>query len=380
MNIRPDSACRPVREHKVLARQRNQCLRLDRREHRYRRRTIQWPTRPGTGHLPAPFEGRVLHLLQRRPFPATPERVTDIGHRPLDPRFVLWFPTPGRIHQSAVMMRQFGIGPVDLRVIQIRARHPGPQIVGHQTGRDTTEERERLHMRLGPGLLVHRQHRTHEHHPRHRQHHHERPDPTPAPTHRIDPRTQIPVIDLSFLTRRRVIAQHRHLRPLVLLRKVRFHIPFQRRHRRRQTLLIAQPLPDRLLAHPSLEHRHDVIAVLLDLRPRRLPQPRVGQVREPLPHQLAPLLRRPNRTTRRQPGRYRWVHILLHRLAVQPQAGRDLALRTTCMPVDQDLGHIDHVERSPRQFWLPSPSSDGSSQLPARTTPATARPPGWGIT
>jgi IS30 family transposase len=44
---------------------------------------------------------------------------------------------------------------------------------------------------------------------------------------------------------------------------------------------------------------------------------------------------------------------IIDRLAVHAQAGRDLALRATRIPVDQDLGHIRHVERSPRHLRSP---------------------------
>jgi hypothetical protein len=60
---------------------------------------------------------------------------------------------------------QLGIRPVDLRVIQVRAVHPGAQVVGDQPGRDAAEERERRDVRLGPGPLVHDQHRPDEHVP-----------------------------------------------------------------------------------------------------------------------------------------------------------------------------------------------------------------------
>ena len=50
---------------------------------------------------------------------------------------------------------QLGISPVDLRVIQVRAVHPGLEVVGHQPGRDPAEERERLHMVFAPRLLIH---------------------------------------------------------------------------------------------------------------------------------------------------------------------------------------------------------------------------------
>ncbi|BCB84878.1 hypothetical protein Psuf_021910 [Phytohabitans suffuscus] len=69
------------------------------------------------------------------------------------------------------MLGQLRIRAVQLRVIQISAFHPGGQVVRHDPFRDTADEPERLHMRLGPRPLVHPQHRPHEHVPRVRQHH-----------------------------------------------------------------------------------------------------------------------------------------------------------------------------------------------------------------
>jgi hypothetical protein len=51
---------------------------------------------------------------------------------------------------------------------------------------------------------------------------------------------------------------------------------------------------------------------------------------------------------RHHPGLDRRGQILLHRLTVHTQTGRDLALRPARMPMDQDLCHVDHVETSPR--------------------------------
>ena len=46
---------------------------------------------------------------------------------------------------------------------------------------------------------------------------------------------------------------------------------------------------DRGHGDPGLQLRDDVIAVRLDRRPGHLPQPGIGQLREPLPRQLRPL-------------------------------------------------------------------------------------------
>jgi hypothetical protein len=47
-----------------------------------------------------------------------------------NPRFVPEPDSPGRIDQAAVVGGQLGIGPVDLRVIQIGLVHPGLEVVG----------------------------------------------------------------------------------------------------------------------------------------------------------------------------------------------------------------------------------------------------------
>jgi hypothetical protein len=49
-------------------------------------------------------------------------------------------------------------------------------------------------------------------------------------------------------------------------------------------VLVTQSLPNRLAGHPSTGHRDDTVIVPLDLRPRDLPQPGIGHVREPLSH------------------------------------------------------------------------------------------------
>ena len=104
-------------------------------------------------------------MLQGHEFATPPERVADIGHRAFHPQFVLRFPRAGGVDQGAVVLGQLGIGAIDLRVVQIRLVHPGLEVVRHQPGRDPAEELERGHVRLGPGTLIHPQHRAHEQQP-----------------------------------------------------------------------------------------------------------------------------------------------------------------------------------------------------------------------
>jgi hypothetical protein len=246
------------------------------------------------------------------------------------------------------MRGQLRIGAVDLRVIQVWPVHAGLEVAGDQPRGDPAEELERGHMAFGPGVLVQPDHRAHEHVPRAAQHHHERPDHMPGPGHRIGPPAQLPVIDLGFLTRlARRQPQHPHLLPAHLLRHVRRHIPAQARIRRRQPVLIGEPLVDRLDRHPSLQLPGDEAVMFLDLRPGHLPQPGIGQLREPPRGPVPPLRRADRRPARNQALRLRRGQVLTDRLAIQPQAFCDLVLAPARIPVRQDLRHIHHVERSP---------------------------------
>ena len=246
------------------------------------------------------------------------------------------------------MRRELGIGPVDLRIVEIRLVNPGLQVVRHQPGRNAAEERERLHVALGPRPLVHLQHRPDEHVPRVREHHHERPDSTQLPGQRIQPPAQLPVVDLRLfpgLSRPR--APYRDLRPAGLLRDVRRHVTAQARDTGGQAVLVPQPLVDRRHPHPGLHLADDVVMVPADRRPGHLPQPRVSQLREPLPYQLLPLGLAPRRAAGSDPGGDRRGDVLADRLAVHPQRAGHLVQRPARMPVHQYLGHVDHVERSP---------------------------------
>ena len=204
-------------------------------------------------------------------------------------------------------------------------------------------------MALGPRPLVHREHRADEHVPGAAQHHRERVHRVPAPGPRIGPPAQLPVVDLRLGARLgRHQPQHRDLRPAGLLGQVRRHIPAQRRHRHRQPPLIGQPLMNRGHRHPGRQLLHDVIPVRGDHRPRHLPQPGVGQLREPHPRQLRPPLLAHRRAARNQTRSLRRRDVLAHRVPRQPQAPGDLILRPARMPVHEDLADIDHVERPPR--------------------------------
>ena len=246
------------------------------------------------------------------------------------------------------MRRQLGIGPVDLRVVEIGLVDPRLQVVRDQPGGHAAEELERRHVALGPRPLVHLQHRADEHVPRARQHHHERPDSAQLPGHRVQPPAQLAIVDLRLLPGlSQPRAPHRDLRPAGLLRDVRRHVTAQARDTGSQAVLVPQPLVNRRHPYPGLQLLRDVIVVPADRRPGHLPQPRVSQLREPLPYQLSPLALAPRRAAGSDPGGDRRGDILADRLAVHPQRAGHLVQRPARMPVHQYLGHVDHVERSP---------------------------------
>jgi hypothetical protein len=266
-----------------------QCPGLDLVEYLRRCPAVQPAVFALPGDLAAPVQRRGLYFGQGGELPALPPRVTDIWHLTLDPGLVLGFPSPRRVDQHAVVHRELGIGPVQLRVVEVRLVHPSLQVVRDQTSRTTREERERLDMAGRPRGLVQADHRPHEHVPGVRQDHDECPDPLRTPIARIRPGTQQPVVDLRFQPRLRVAPQHRHLLPHRVLGQVRHDIPLERGHRAGHPVLIAQPLMNRRLGHPSPQQLHDVLTVLVEVRPGYLPQPGIGQMREPLLDQPRPI-------------------------------------------------------------------------------------------
>ncbi len=63
---------------------------------------------------------------------------------------VTWRSNPGRDDRGAVMLRELRIGPVQLRFVPVRTRHPRAQVVRHQQPGRAPEELERMHMGLDP--------------------------------------------------------------------------------------------------------------------------------------------------------------------------------------------------------------------------------------
>ena len=133
-------------------RQWHQRIPLDRGEHRRRGRTVQAAVLVGSVDLGGPPQAVALHVGQRGELAAREERVPNVGHRPLDARFVLRFSGPRRVDQGAVKRGEFAVGEVDLRVIQVRSRHPGFEVVAHQPRWHPAEELERRDVRGVPRL------------------------------------------------------------------------------------------------------------------------------------------------------------------------------------------------------------------------------------
>ena len=279
------------------------------------------------------------------------------------------------------MCGELGIGPVDLRVIQVGLVHSGLQVVRHQPGRDAAEEPERSDVALGPGPLVHRQDRPHEHVPRAGQHHHERPHGPQLPGDRVQPPAQLPVVDLRLLPGlRRVRVPHRHLRPAGLLRDVGGDVAAEACHAGRQAVLVPQPLADGRHPHPGLHLGDDVVVVTGDRRPRHLPQPGIGQLREPAPHQLMPLLLALRRAARGNTRPDRRGNVLPERLAVHIQAA---AISLSDLPACQCTSiSVTSITSNVLLAIGPPPSSDGrqdcSFSMARSTTTRTSSP--WGIT
>ena len=122
--VRGDAPERVDHRFERSGRQRYQRVAFDRGEHRRRGLAVQTAVLVASVHLGGPPQRVGLHLGQGGEFAAGEERVPNVGHRPLDPGFVLGFSGPRRVDQGAVERGELAVGQVDLRVIQIRARSP----------------------------------------------------------------------------------------------------------------------------------------------------------------------------------------------------------------------------------------------------------------
>ena len=201
-------------------------------------------------------------------------------------------------------------------------------------------------MRVDPRCLVHAHDRADEHVTRRREDHHERVQ-LPVPTRRrVEPHPEIAVIDLHLGAGLNLGAQHRGIIGGDFVRELHPHIPAETRQPDRQTVFVAQALPHR--RRPvRCEHRHDQIAMHVDLTEGQTPCFRVDQLREPAGRQHRPLRtchRRAARCHARFNGRR---HVLADRAPIDPQTLRDVGLRPPRVPVLAHLNNVDHVEQSP---------------------------------
>jgi hypothetical protein len=215
--------------------------------------------------------------------------------------------------------------------------------------------------------------------PRAAQHHRERPHPAPPPRPRVEPRAQVAVIHLRLLPGRGRRPPQHQPGPGRPLGEVRRHVPAHAGHADRQALLSTQPLPDHR-HRDHLQQLRDPVMMRRDVPQRRLPQPRVSQVREPLPGQRPPLLRAHRRAARRHPGRLRRRRVLADRLRIHPQAPGDRHLRPARVPVLVNLRDVNHGERPPRHLVPPSRSRTKTASVrrtrgsqPFRPRPARPR-------
>ncbi len=348
-----DLPLRPGRQLERPGRQHHQVLGFGCLEQRQRFGALDRPARPRPGHLDTPHQRPRPGVGQAGEVPPGKVAVPHIRHGPLHARLVLRFPGPRRVDQHAVVMGELVIGPVDLRVVEIRLDHPGLQVVRHQTAGQTTEELSRRHMGGDPLGLVHLERGPHEHVPAERQHQHERPQRPPPSCLRVEHDPEAAVVDLTFLARRRILPADRHPRQQHLLSQGHVRVAPQRRLAHGQAGFIPEPLMDRgqrVRGQPGLDPVMQPVALG---EPRRA-QLRHQQLGEPLLRQRHPRFGRHRRAPRDEPGRLRRPDVLPDRLAVDPQALRHQQLRPTRVPVLQDLDNVDHGKRSPCH-WLPLP-------------------------
>ena len=342
VDVRADLRPRPRSEHERLRGQRPQRVLLHRLEHRGRRGAIQRQA----GRRPA------ISADQRPPrpasapgceLPAAPEAVAHIRHR-ASTLALSRVSVTGGVYQAPVVSSELSIGPVELRVVQIGLVHPGLQVVRHQPRRDAAEELKRRDMALGPGALVHLQHRPHEHVPRAAQDHHERPHrasasrkgPASGPAAR---NRSAPVPSLS-----RCGFHHPHLRPAGLLRHVRRHIPAEAGDADRQALAHLAVAASIVACVTRCQLLHDVVAVHSDRRPvtcrSRVSASCGNQPRTSSAHSSSLSRARPGDARLDRRREY------LRSVCGPLPALRHLAQRPARMPV-MNLSHVNHVERSP---------------------------------
>jgi hypothetical protein len=279
---------RPGRQLERGGRQRQQRWPLAGLKDLQRLGAAQRPAGAAAGDLEAPGLGGLLHGLEAGELAAGEEAIAHIGDRPLHARLILRLAGPGGVDEHAVVAGQLGIGAIQFGVVQVRADDTGLEVVGHQPPGRPTEEPQRRDVGLHPDSKRHRQHRADEQVPRAAQHHHKRPHPPPLAAGRVGPLTQVAVVQLGFLTRRRVGLAHRdHPAQRLPIGHRRPHIAAEAGDRHGKAALIPQPLVHR--GHRvGLEHLADQLVVGRDLGELRMPQLGGVKLGEPLVHQLPP--------------------------------------------------------------------------------------------
>jgi hypothetical protein len=186
---------------------------------------------------------------------------------------------------------QLGVGAVQQRVVDVGLDHAGLQIVAHQPAGNGTEECEGFDVTLGPGPLVHDEHRPHEHVAGTRQHHDERPHPAQAFGHGVEPRAEVAVVDLCFRARLHVGTRWCGDVSQVVLGELAPHVAAEAREAHLEPGFVAQALVHGR-GRVGLEHALDVGPVGVDRVVGEAAPAGVDQLGEPSPDEGRPLLGR----------------------------------------------------------------------------------------
>ncbi len=177
------------------------------------------------------------------------------------------------------------------------------------------------------------------------------PHPLPAPKLRIEPPTQVAIVDLGFLAGRDVGPKYRHLVLQGLVRELQPDVAPEARDADFEPVLVTQALVHRR-GLVRLQHVANALLVRINHAMGQAASPRIGQLREPVPDQGSPLVSRQRRATGGQPGTLGRCHVLADGLSVRPEALRHDRDGPSGMPVDEDLHDVDHVKRSPCHVLL----------------------------
>lgn len=172
-------------------------------------------------------------------------------------------------------------------------------------------------------------------------------------TGRLAVRASVSAVSFDNVAAAELVAQDGDLRAAHLIGQRGVHPAAERGDRHLQFVLVPQPLVNRGDRHRP-EQVLDDVAVLVDVGPGDLPQSPVDEAGEPSLDQPGPVGLGHRRSARGDPGRLRRGQVLPDRLAVHSQRRGQRALRAARVPVDVDLGDVDHDERSPCHPGCPS--------------------------